>query len=115
LVLTFYDYKTGANENLSEEEANQRKLIHGVWFEEEYVRRYPMNSLACDVIGFTYDGSTADWGIEGYYNSSLNRVDGRRFGYWGDENADELSQTVINPVDGDTIFTTIDANIQKMI
>ena len=91
----FYDYKSGANETLSEDEQKQRKQIHGVWFEEEYVRRYPMNSLACDVIGFTYDGETADWGIEGYYNSTLNGVDGRRFGYWGDENADELSQTVI--------------------
>ncbi|MBR3277763.1 MAG: cell division protein FtsI, partial [Lachnospiraceae bacterium] len=111
----FYDYKSGANETLSEDEQKQRKQIHGVWFEEEYVRRYPMNSLACDVIGFTYDGETADWGIEGYYNSTLNGVDGRRFGYWGDENADELSQTVINPVDGDTVITTLDANIQKMV
>ncbi|MBR3170613.1 MAG: cell division protein FtsI [Lachnospiraceae bacterium] len=111
----FYDYKSGVNETLSEDEQKQRKQIHGVWFEEEYVRRYPLNSLACDVIGFTYDGETADWGIEGYYNSTLNGVDGRRFGYWGDENADELSQTVINPVDGDTVITTLDANIQKMI
>ena len=60
----FYDYKNGTNETLSDEEQKQRKQIHGVWFEEEYVRRYPLNSLACDVIGFTYDGETADWGIE---------------------------------------------------
>ena len=28
-------------------------LIRGIWFEEEYKRVYPGNSLACDVIGFT--------------------------------------------------------------
>ena len=42
------------------------------WFEENYERVYPMNSQACDLIGFTYDGTTADWGIEGYYSSLLN-------------------------------------------
>ena len=28
-------------------------LIKGVWFEEEYKRIYPQNSLACAIIGFT--------------------------------------------------------------
>ena len=61
--------------DLSDEEKKDRLNVRGVWFEEEYNRVYPMGSQACDLIGFTYDGTTADWGIEGYYSSLLNGVD----------------------------------------
>ena len=64
-------------EALSEEETVRRNNTQGVWFEEDYKRTYPLNELACDVIGFTYSGNTADWGLEGYYNSTLNGTDGR--------------------------------------
>ncbi|MFR5953702.1 MAG: hypothetical protein ACLUGQ_08530 [Coprococcus sp.] len=39
--------------NKTADSDNQKGVINGVWFEEEYTRRYPNNSLACDVIGFT--------------------------------------------------------------
>ena len=59
---------------LSEEETVRRNNTQGVWFEEDYERTYPLNELACDVVGFTYSGNTADWGLEGYYNSTLRTV-----------------------------------------
>ncbi|HAE44037.1 MAG TPA: cell division protein FtsI [Lachnospiraceae bacterium] len=112
----FYDYVHGTEENpLSEEDAEYRSNIKGVWFEEEYVRKYPLNSLACDVIGFTYDGTTADWGIEGYYNNTLNGVNGRKFGYWEEGSGKDLQQTIIDPIDGNTVVSTIDINIQQIV
>ena len=111
----FENYLTGTEDvPLTDAQAETRRKVNGVWFEEEYVRTYPLKSLACDVIGFTYDGQTADWGMEGYYSNQLNGVNGRRFGYWDSTEDNSLVQTEILPVDGDTIVSTIDANIQKI-
>lgn len=98
---------------LSDEEKLKRRCVKGIWFEENYRRIYPMNSLACDVIGFTYDGTEAEWGIEGYYCSVLNGINGRQYGYvTGNDTAE---QTIIPAQDGNTVVSTIDVNIQKMV
>ena len=81
----YLDVESKENEGLSKEERTKRQRVKGVWFEEDYLRIYPMNSLACDLIGFTYTGNTADWGIEGYYSSVLNGVNGRQFGYFNSD------------------------------
>ena len=107
----FEEYLAG-DESISETERERRNLINGLWFEEDYVRSYPFGSLACDVIGFTNDGESADWGIEGYYNNTLNGVNGRRYGYY---NADsDLEQTIIDPENGNSVVTSIDVNIQQI-
>ena len=55
----------------SDNDAEAKKRVKGIWFEDEYKRIYPYNSLACNVIGFTSsDGSVGTGGIEQYYNSS---------------------------------------------
>lgn len=97
---------------ISDEEATLRKRIAGVWFEEEYVRTYPLGSLACDVIGFTYGDNEASWGIEGYYTNTLNGTDGRKYGYW--DTTSEIEQTIVDPVDGNTVQSTIDVNVQQV-
>ena len=110
----FEEYKSPSDpDSLSKKELEERNCIKGIWFEEDYVRTYPMGSLACDVLGFTNGDNSADWGIEGYYTNTLNGVDGRKYGYWSDE--DELSQTIIAPTDGSFLVTTLDANIQKIV
>lgn len=110
----FEEYLEGTEEDpLTATEAGERALIKGIWFEETYERTYPLNSVACDVLGFTYDKNEAAWGLEGYYNSVLNGVDGRKFGYFNDNS--EVEQMIIQPVDGNTIVTTIDANIQQIV
>jgi stage V sporulation protein D (sporulation-specific penicillin-binding protein) len=110
----FEEYCSGTDENpLTDKEKEERKYVKGVWFEEEYVRTYPLSSLACDVIGFTYGDNTADWGIEGYYSNTLNGVDGRKYGYWDSDS--DLTQNIIDPVDGKTVVSTIDANIQSVV
>ncbi len=111
----FTDYKTVSDDekdSMSKAEITEKNNIKGVWFEENYVRIYPQGSLACDVIGFTNGDNTADWGIEGYYTNTLNGVDGRKYGYWDD---DEITQTIVEPQDGQSVTTTIDVNIQKIV
>ena len=55
--------------------------IKGVWFEKEYQRNYPFGSLASSVIGFTSSGNVGTTGLENYYNSTLNGINGREYGY----------------------------------
>lgn len=94
-------------------EALKNSKIQGVWFEEEYRRIYPNGSLACDVIGFTGKDNTGTYGLEEFYNDTLNGTAGREYGYLNDDA--ELERTVKPAVDGNTIHTTIDANIQGIV
>jgi stage V sporulation protein D (sporulation-specific penicillin-binding protein) len=109
----FEDYCETEGKELTDEEKTERRNVQGVWFEETYLRTYPMESLACDVIGFTYSGDTADWGIEGYYSDTLNGVDGRQYGYFN-SNAD-VEQTIIEAEDGNSVVSTLDVNIQEIV
>jgi stage V sporulation protein D (sporulation-specific penicillin-binding protein) len=83
-----------------------------VWFEEEYIRRYPNNSLACDVIGFTGTDNNGTYGLEEYYNDILNGTNGREYGYLNDDAT--LERTTVAAVDGNSLVSTIDANIQAI-
>lgn len=102
-----------AKQTLTEEERAERSKIKGVWFEDNYRRTYPLGSTACDLIGFTYTGDTADWGIEGYYSSTLNGVNGREYGYFNSDA--DVEQTIIEPENGNSVISTIDVNIQQIV
>lgn len=102
-----------AKETLTKEEIAECSNVKGVWFEEDYRRVYPLNSTASHLVGFTYTGNTADWGIEGYYSSTLNGVNGRQFGYYNSD--DDVEQTIIDPVNGNSVQSTIDLNIQQVV
>lgn len=68
----FEDYQTpGEDSELSDAQKAERSNVKGVWFEEDYLRTYPFNDLACDTVGFTLARDTADVGLESYYNSTL--------------------------------------------
>lgn len=99
----------------SEEEADLKvsQYIKGIWFEDDYVRRYPYNTLACDVLGFTVSGNVGTYGIEQYYNDVLNGTNGREYGYLADEA--NLERTTVAPVNGENVMSTIDANIQRIV
>ncbi|MCR4902593.1 MAG: cell division protein FtsI [Butyrivibrio sp.] len=87
--------------------------IAGVWFEESYLRKYPNGSLACDVIGFTTSDNSGLYGLEEYYNDTLNGTAGRTYGYLNDDL--NLERTTIPATDGNSIVTTIDGNIQGIV
>ena len=86
--------------------------ISGVWFEPEYIRRYPNDTLACDVIGFTGTDNNGTYGLEEYYNDILNGTNGREYGYLNDDSV--LERTTVPAVDGNSLVSTIDANIQAI-
>ena len=88
--------------------SGSRNRVKGVWFEQEYRRVYPYNSLACNVVGFSFDnGKQGSGGIEQYYNDQLIGTNGREYGYLDDESNMER---VIKPAEnGNTIVSTIDA------
>ena len=87
--------------------------IKGIWFEEEYKRVYPGNTLACDVIGFTTSDNQGKYGLEEYYNDVLSGIPGREYGYLNDDA--DLERRTIAAEDGNSIVTTIDANIQSIV
>ncbi len=95
-----------------EKDMEERAYVKGIWFEEEYLRKYPYDSLAAALIGFTNKGNDGTWGIEGYYNDMLNGTDGREYGYLS-ENSD-FERTTVSPENGYTVVSTIDMNIQRI-
>ena len=110
----FEEYASpGEDSGLSEKELEERANVQGVWFEEDYLRIYPFDELACDTIGFTLSRETADAGMEGYYNSTLMGTDGRQYGYINDES--DAEQTIMEPVPGESIETSLDVGAQQIV
>ena len=104
-----YEQIQGLMELINEEGS----LVKGIWFEEEYKRSYPGGTLACDVIGFTTNDNVGSYGLEEYYNDVLSGTTGREYGYMNDDAT--LERTTIPAEDGNSIVTTIDANIQSIV
>lgn len=96
-----------------EAQAAKDSNINGVWFEEEYKRVYPYGSLASDLIGFTNAGNVGNYGLEEQYNNTLNGINGREYGYLNEDL--NLERTVKAAVDGNSLHTTIDANVQMTV
>lgn len=90
-----------------------KNAVTGIWFEKEYERSYPYPDLAPQLIGFTASGNTGVTGLESEYNSVLNGTDGRSFGYQNEDNSEE--NNVIEPVNGNTIQTSIDVMTQQVV
>lgn len=104
-------------ETVFNEETNKDELanpnVQGVWFEKEYKRQYPYGTFASSVIGFTAAGNVGVNGLENYYSSTLNGIDGRQFGYLNSES--DFEKTIKEPTHGNTIVTTLDITIQKVV
>ena len=87
--------------------------IQGVWFEETYTRNYPLNQIACNIVGFTSSENQGTYGVEGSYNDDLNGKTGREYGYF-DANM-EFQRTVKKATNGNNVILTIDANVQRLV
>lgn len=87
--------------------------VKGYLFEEEYQRTYPNGTSACHVLGYTSSGNVGNWGIEQAYNSYLNGTNGREYGYL--KEGLELERTVKPAVNGNSVVSTIDLNIQSVV
>ncbi|MBQ5431725.1 MAG: penicillin-binding protein 2 [Lachnospiraceae bacterium] len=102
--------KMNAFKKLMEAEDTEEK-IKGIWFEKEYKREYPYPTLASQLIGFTASGNEGVTGLENQYNSVLNGVNGRSYGYQNENN--QMENTVAEPKNGKTVVTSIDLMIQN--
>lgn len=92
---------------------DENSKITGVFFEDEYVRKYPYSNLAATLIGYTNSGDSGSWGIEEYYNDTLNGTDGRQFSYFNSENV--MENIIKDAEDGRSIISSIDMNVQGII
>ena len=101
------------DEEYTKTDLARRQCVQGVWFEDVYIRKYPMKTLASNVIGFANDLGDGICGLESYYTDVLSGTDGRSFGYL-DENSD-LQRTIVEAKNGNTIVSTIDMNIQQVV
>ena len=107
------DYETAQAFEEIDEDDEKYPDVKGIWLEDDYVRKYPYNTLASDVIGFTVNGNVGSNGIEASYNSILNGTDGREYGYLDDSSSYE--RTVKEPENGSTIVSTIDLQVQSIV
>ena len=103
VVKPFEDYK----------KTDEGKLVTGIYFEEEYVRIYPNNELACHLLGFTVSGNVGMYGIEQNYNSYLNGSNGREYSYLNNDYS--MTNTVEPAVNGYNLVTSIDAKLQSLV
>ena len=94
----------------AQEDKETGSKIKGVWFEDAYIRRYPYNSLACHVLGYTVSSEQGQSGIEEEYNSALSGTDGRSYKYLNEDL--EQSTSVKKATDGNTVVSTVDATLQ---
>lgn len=87
--------------------------VVGVWFEKEYIRDYPYDTLACKILGFTVPGNVGNGGLEYYYNDTLNGINGRTYGYMNTDS--DVERTIKEAVNGNTLVSTIDYNVQRVV
>ncbi|SFA80194.1 stage V sporulation protein D (sporulation-specific penicillin-binding protein) [Acetitomaculum ruminis DSM 5522] len=95
------------------EDDKKNTYLGGIWLEKIYTRKYPFKSLASSVIGYTSSGNKGNIGLELEYDEELNGTEGKIYSYIGSEN--EKVENIKEAEDGNSIVTTIDSNIQKIV
>lgn len=106
------DYDTSKLFEEYEDDNENYPYLTGVWLEEGYIRSYPYGSLASSVIGYANASNNGTGGVEQYYNSILNGIDGREYGYFYDASTEV---TVENAQNGNTVVMTIDQTLQSIV
>ena len=89
--------------------------LSGVKIDEDYKRVYPYNELASKVLGFTGSDNQGIIGLESKYESVLKGKDGMILTFTDarGREVEDLIESRIEPVTGDTLQITIDYNIQS--
>ena len=95
-----------------QESDSYKNKVFGIWFEKEYIRQYPYNTLAAATIGYASSGNVGVIGLENKYSSVLNGVNGRTYGYLNSDS--NLEKTTIDATNGNNIVLSLDINIQSI-
>ncbi|MBQ4396869.1 MAG: PASTA domain-containing protein [Clostridia bacterium] len=93
------------------------QYIKGISLTVDSKRYYYHGSLASTVIGFANFDNVGSGGVEGYYNSELKGVDGKIIKAKNSKGGEMPFDydTVIEPIDGNSLELTIDASIQAVL
>lgn len=89
--------------------------LDGVKVDEDYKRYYPFGTLASKVLGFTGADNQGIIGLEAKYDSYLSGDSGQILTLtdaWGQE-LDKSGEDRDEPIAGDSLYTSIDYNIQS--
>lgn len=89
--------------------------LEGVKVDEDYKRYYPFGTLASKVLGFTGADNQGIIGLEAKYDAYLSGDSGQILTLtdaWGQE-LDKSGEDRDEPVAGDSLYTSIDYNIQS--
>ncbi len=89
--------------------------LAGVKVDEDYKRYYPYSTLASKVLGFTGSDNQGILGLEVVYDEYLSGEEGKILTVTDASGIEiqEEGERRIEPVAGDDLITTIDANIQS--
>lgn len=88
--------------------------LEGVYFSVDSARSYPHSNYLTQVLGYTNADNEGQNGLEGYYDKFLRGVDGKNLTET-DNSGIELDSSVtkfIPAIEGSTLKTTLDVNIQ---
>lgn len=91
--------------------------IAGIMVDEDYKRYYPLEDLASKVIGFTGGDNQGIIGLEVKYDSYLQGKAGKILtltDYKGVE-IKNAAEDRVEPIDGKSLYTSFDVNIQKYV
>ena len=93
------------------------KSISGVGWEERIIRTYPQGHRMSSVLGFVNNDGVGGAGIELHFDSYLKGISGRQEGQKDGLQREirELRTADVPPVDGASIYLTLDNNIQYKV
>lgn len=109
--------KIASNVDIEIADTIRQYQLDGVMIDEDYKRYYPYDTLASKVLGFTGADNQGIVGLEVKYDSVLQGEDGYILTLT-DAHGVELENSAehrIEPVEGNNLYISIDANIQQYV
>ena len=106
----FNNYKNDKNDEYRKTGLKNR--INGIWFELEYKRYYPQDTVASNIIGFLNNDGNPVMGVEKYYDTDLSGETGRQYSYLDGDN--NLRNVYIEASAGNDLILSIDYDIQSV-
>ncbi len=109
--------KIASNVDIEIADAIREYQLSGVMIDEDYKRYYPYDTLASKVLGFTGADNQGIVGLEVEYDSVLQGEDGYILTLT-DAHGVELTNSAehrVEPVEGNNLYISIDANIQQYV
>jgi len=87
--------------------------VKGIFYLEDYERKYNYPELASDIIGFVNNEFVGSNGIEAYYDNYLSGTIGRIYGTINEDKMMEVQE--VEAVDGADVMLTLDFTIQRYV